>query len=120
MWTQLRKYAAGDIVPSLTSLKKHEPKLKFFVSISENSIKLKFKVEQSGNLRNLWDFFYYFSYVRNYKATLADGNKKSIRSISSDGKEDGWSLWDGIKLSLRKQLCTFNQIDEVLTFNQID
>ena len=24
------------------------------------------------------------------------------------------------KLSLRKQLCTFNQIDEVLTFNQTD
>ena len=29
----LRKCAAGDIVPSLRSLKKHEPKLKFFVSI---------------------------------------------------------------------------------------
>ena len=29
----LRKCAAGDIVLSLRSLKKHEPKLKFFVSI---------------------------------------------------------------------------------------
>ena len=84
MWTQLRKFAAGDIVPSLASSKKHEPKLKFFVSISENSIKLKFKVEQSGNLRNLWDFFYYFSYVRNYKATLADGNKKSTALLISN------------------------------------
>ena len=26
----------------------------------------------------------------------------------------------GVKLSLRKQLRTFNQIDEVLTYNQID
>ena len=31
-----------------------------------------------------------------------------------------WLLWDEIKLSLRKQLRTFNQIDEVLSFNQID
>ena len=31
-----------------------------------------------------------------------------------------WLLWDGIKLSLKEQLRTFNQIDEVLTFNQID
>ena len=31
------------------------------------------------------------------------------RSINSDGKEDGWLLWDGnilISNSLRKQLCT--------------
>ena len=42
---------------------------------SENSIKSKHKIEQSGNLRNLWDFFYYFSYVRDYKATLVGGNK---------------------------------------------
>ena len=33
MWTQLRKCAAGDIVPSLRILKKHGPKLKLFVSI---------------------------------------------------------------------------------------
>ena len=33
MGTQLRKFAAGDIIPSLTSLKKYEPELKFFVSI---------------------------------------------------------------------------------------
>ena len=40
--------------------------------------------------------------------------------MNSNGKEDGRLLWDGIKLSLRKQLRAFNQIDEVLTFNQID
>ena len=58
MWTQLRKCAAGDIVHSLTSLKKHEPELKFFVSIFGKLHQiLKYKIEQSGNLRNLCDFF---------------------------------------------------------------
>ena len=33
MWTQFRKCAVGNIVPSLTSLKKHGPELNFFVSI---------------------------------------------------------------------------------------
>ena len=33
MCTQLMKCAAGDIVPSLTRLKKHGSELKFFVSI---------------------------------------------------------------------------------------
>ena len=41
MWTQLRKCAAGDIVPSLTSLKKHGPELKFFVSIFGKLHKIK-------------------------------------------------------------------------------
>ena len=36
----------------------------------ENSIKKKYNIDQSSNLRNLWDF-YYFSYVRDEKATLA-------------------------------------------------
>ena len=38
------------------------------------------------------------------------------RSINSNGKEDGWLLWDGnilISNSLRKQMCTC----KVLTFN---
>ena len=33
MSTQLRKYAAGDVIPSLTRLKKLEFELKFLVSI---------------------------------------------------------------------------------------
>ena len=33
MFTLLRKYAVGDVVLSLTRLKKYVPELKFFVSI---------------------------------------------------------------------------------------
>ena len=33
MFTQFRKCAADNIIPSLTGLKKHELKLKLFVSI---------------------------------------------------------------------------------------
>ena len=36
MFTQLRAYAAGVVVPSLTRLKKPRFELKFFDSISEN------------------------------------------------------------------------------------
>ena len=64
------------------------------------------------------DIFALHSWILiNLKSILASYRN---RSINSNGKEDGWLLWDGIKLSLRKQLRTFNQIDEVLTFNQID
>ena len=43
----------------------------------------------------------------NLKSILALCRK---RSISSNGKKDGWLLWDGIMLisnNLRKQLCTW-------------
>ena len=41
VWTQLRKCAAGDIVPSLTSVKKYGPELTFFASIFENLHQIK-------------------------------------------------------------------------------
>ena len=70
------KYAAGDIVPSLTSLKKHGSELKFFVSIFRklnqiNNIKSR-KVATFENCEIFSN--YYFSYVRDYKATLSGGN----------------------------------------------
>ena len=73
MCTGLRICAAGDIVRSLTSFKKHESELKFFVSFfrktpSNQNIKSS-KVATLENCEIFSD--YYFSYVRDYKATLA-------------------------------------------------
>ena len=45
MCTQLMKYAAGDIVPSLKILIKHGPESKFFVSISG-------KLKQVSNIQS--------------------------------------------------------------------
>ena len=77
MCTQLMKCAAGDIVPSLTRLKKHGSELKFFVSIfgklnQINNIKSR-KVAAFENCEIFSN--YYFSHVRDYKATLSGGNK---------------------------------------------
>ena len=70
------KCAAGDIVPSSTRLKKDGSELKFFVSIfgklnQINDIKSR-KVATFENCEIFSN--YYFSYVRDYKATLSGGN----------------------------------------------
>ena len=80
MCTQLMKYTAGDIVPSLTKLKKHGSEFKFFVSIlgklnEINNIKSR-KVATFENCEIFSDF--YFSYVRDCKAILSGGNYKKI------------------------------------------
>ena len=72
MYTQLRKCAAGDIIPSLTSLKMHGSVLKFFClhfrkTPSNQNIKSN-EVATFENCEILSN--YYFSYVRVYKATL--------------------------------------------------
>ena len=74
MSSQLRKCAAGDIVPSLTSLKKHEPKLKFFVSIFGKLQNIKSNKVANFKICEIFSN-YYFSYVRDHKATLAGKNK---------------------------------------------
>ena len=39
---------------------------------SANPIKWIYKIKESGNLQKLCDFFLYFSYPRDYKATLSE------------------------------------------------
>ena len=73
---QLRKYAAGDIVPSLTRVKKHGSELKFFVSIFRklNWINI-IKSRKMVTMENREIFSnYYFSHLWDYKATLLGGN----------------------------------------------
>ena len=80
MCTQLRKCAAGDIVPGLTRLKKPELELIFFVSIfrkyDQNQYIKSRKVATFENCEIFSNL--YFSYVRDYKATLLGGNTKVI------------------------------------------
>ena len=76
MCTPLRKCAAGDIVPSLKSVKEHGSELKFFVSIFGKLHQIKkIKSSKVATFENCEIFSnYYFSYVRDYKVTLAGGN----------------------------------------------
>ena len=76
--------ATGDIVPSLTRLKKHGSKLKFFVSIFG-------KLSQINNIKSRkvatfesCEIFsnYYISHVRDYKATLSGSNKNVSQTAS--------------------------------------
>ena len=58
MCTQWRKYAAGDIISSLTKLKKKlGPSWNSLSRFSKSSIKSICKIEESDNLSKLWDFF---------------------------------------------------------------
>ena len=83
------KWAAGDIVPSLTRLKKHGSQLNFFVSIFGKLRQINnTKSRKVATFKNCEIFSnYYFSYVPDYKATLSGGNKirtqrlYSLRSI---------------------------------------
>ena len=66
----------------LTRLKKHGSNLIFFSRLSENSIKLRYKIEESDNPRKLRVFKLIFL-IRtglSYNATLSGGNyQKHIR-----------------------------------------
>ena len=76
MCPQLMKCAAGDIVSSLTRLKNHAPELTFFVSIFMKLSQINnIKSRKVATFQNCEIFSnYYFSYVRDVKATLSDGN----------------------------------------------
>ena len=76
MCPQLVKCAAGDIVSSLTRLKNHGPELTFFVSIFMKLSQINnIKSRKVATFQNCEIFSnYYFSYVRDVKATLSDGN----------------------------------------------
>ena len=78
--TQLMKCAAGDIVPSLTRLKKHASQLKFFVSIFGKLNQINnVKSRKKATFENCEIFSnYHFSYARDYKATLLGGNCKAL------------------------------------------
>ena len=81
MCTQLRKYAAGDIVPSLTILEKQEilcfdsPKTRSNQYIKSRKVATFKNCEIFPNL--------YFPYVRHYKATLSGGNKLDSTPLES-------------------------------------
>ena len=70
------KCAAGDIIPSLTRLKKHVSELKFFVSIFAKLNQINnIKSRKVATFENCEIFSSnYFSYVRDYKATLSGCN----------------------------------------------
>ena len=54
--SKLRKSAAGDIVPSLTRLKKNGSEFKFLVSIFRKPDQINIENRGNGNLWKLWDF----------------------------------------------------------------
>ena len=72
MCAHLMKCAAGDI-PRLTRLKKHGSELKFFVSIFGKLSQINnIKSRKMATFENCETFSNcYFSYVRDYKATLS-------------------------------------------------
>ena len=80
MCTWLRKCTEGGIVPRLTILKKHGSELKFCLDF------LKTRSDQSTKSRKVaafenYEIFpnLYFSYVRDYKATLSGGNNSKTK-----------------------------------------
>ena len=76
MFTQLRKRAAGDIVPSFTKLQKDRSEWEFSVTIYQKLGKFnKYQTEEGGNFQKLYFFSYLFLILRGYKAALRDGNK---------------------------------------------
>ena len=61
MFTQLRKRAAGDIVPSLTKLQKDRSEWEFSVTIYQKLGKFnKYQIEEGGNFQKLYFFSYLF------------------------------------------------------------
>ena len=79
LFTQFRKYAVDDIIPILTRLKKCGSELKLLVSIFRKLYQInqlnQIKSRKVATFENCEIFStLYFSYVRDYKATLSGVN----------------------------------------------
>ena len=80
MCTWLRKCTEGGIVPRLTILKKHGSELKFCLDFPKTRSDQSTKSRKVAAFEN-YEIFpnLYFSYVRDYKATLSGGNNSKTK-----------------------------------------
>ena len=111
MCTQLMKCAAGDIVPSLTRLKKHGSKLKFFVSIFTKLNQINNIISRKVATFEDCEIFsnYYFPYVWDYEATMSGGNYIIIITKTSQRAKCLRTPGDPSSTKFQTTNCKFGQ-----------
>ena len=81
---QLRKCAAGDIVASLTSLEKHGPELKFFISIFGKLHQI--KIQNQAKMQPSKFLRFFLTSISHTYGTLKPPWQAAIKFMKISGK----------------------------------